>query len=480
MKIKLLPLILLSLAVSNVFGQQAITKKHKQDAMASSGIAKKNLEILKSILPSPMEVKQKKTRAGSRLIAQSSSDYVPSVPPMYEPSDTGHYYYKSNYGYDPTPELFEQDYSTIAFYNNRKNYYDSSLYWIYDGGSSSYLLSDSTTCGFGLNHKIQNERVTYMLSPYYSNMTFTYDVNERLISDIDTSFDGTDTTIQKTVYTYNTAGKLIYAKIDTFNHALSSWVPMSADSVFYDVNSNLSKAIIYEYDLVNSIWVNNMLLDFTYSVSNQLTQVITQFWAGSWTNTSKSAYLYNGSNQLVSATDSYWDMGSWINSEKDSFQYSAGPYPSIETVQLWDNMSLVWTNNSKMEYTYNSLNQVVLTESYFWNPAPTSSWANSTKTIYYYENFTPASIQDASISNGRMKVYPVPANELLHIDAQWDDMQTSVTTISDITGKVLVRVNAPSTKHLKQQIDMSMLPAGMYILSVNGEQGVLTQKIIKE
>ncbi|GBL35425.1 hypothetical protein EMGBS15_10200 [Filimonas sp.] len=470
-------LLIMALTVGHATGQ---TLNHRHKTKTDALISLRQNKLFNQLLVL-QPVEHKKMRGGSRLIAQAGNDYIPSVPPVYEPSDSTHYYYKSNYGYDPTSDFFSLDISAASFYDYQQNYFDSSLYWIY-AGAGNYTLSDSTVCSFSTNHHIKTENKSSLLSNNFSSSSYTYDANDRRVSQLDSSIYGVDTTKDLSTFFYDASGKLIYGELKFWDTASLTWIPEMADSIFYDINSNLSKIIIYQYDTLNAVWFKYLSYSFSYSGTNQLTQTLVQAWdtmSQIWINNFKTDYVSNGTNQVISTTGSYWDAASWIYQNQDSFQYSSGPYPAIKTSKYWDAMASLWINSEKYEFNYNAFNQFSSYETSFWD-GMSSTWHLSTNNLFYYEAFTPQEIDESELFSNKLLVYPVPVANKVVVETEWDEIQPCVITLCDMTGNVLLSIDLPSSKRLKKDIDLSSLPSGSYILSVKGEKNNSVQKIIKQ
>jgi len=480
MKIKLLPVLILLLSANYGFAQSTSTHAKLQAYTSLSSREKNKLKINTMLVPS-IHIEAKKLRGGSRLIAQTRSTFVSPAPILYELSDTTHYYFKSNYGYDVTPEIFEGDFSTNYFYNKMQNYYDSSLYWYYDPGVGSLLLTDSITCEFTTNHKLSNRKDIYITFPVYLTNSHTYNSNELRTSELDSMVINTDTTVQRSSYTYNASNKLIYLKAEEWDTLNNVWNPIFADSFFY-TGSNMSLVKGFTYDVVMASWIKSELYTLTYDVSNNLTAVLTQIWeplSSAWIDDRKSDYLFNGSNQLLSSLNTNWDGSVWTPEYKDSFQYASGPYPSERIYQEWDPGTSVLVNLQKNLYLFNSLNQITEDNSFMWNTL-SSGWDNGDKFNYYYENYTPQGLTETNAISGNLTLYPVPVGDVLHVHANWNESQSSTLTMTDMTGKIVCSIKCPASKQATQKIDVTSFKPGIYTITMKGAQGMMTQKFTKK
>lgn len=78
---------------------------------------------------------------------------------------------------------------------------------------------------------------------------------------------------------------------------------------------------------------------------------------------------------------------------------------------------------------------------------------------------------------GKISVYPNPVKDFLMIDFKSDQRENANYQVFDTTGKLILKGDL---KNIKNEIDASTLPVGMYILSISNENETLkTYKIIK-
>lgn len=92
--------------------------------------------------------------------------------------------------------------------------------------------------------------------------------------------------------------------------------------------------------------------------------------------------------------------------------------------------------------------------------------------IVWFENMHPLSINENQIIG--VSVYPNPVRNNLYIDA-YDSSTIESIYIFDVSGKKLIENNGETT-----QLDLSHFRKGIYLLEVKTENGVFTEKLIKE
>lgn len=97
----------------------------------------------------------------------------------------------------------------------------------------------------------------------------------------------------------------------------------------------------------------------------------------------------------------------------------------------------------------------------------------TTITTIIYTNQFPASVNEIA-NNGDVKVYPVPANEVLNISV--DNHEVNSIELIDIVGKSIAVVQGTTGKN-NYTINTSAIPTGMYIIRINTNDGMITRKV---
>ena len=76
-----------------------------------------------------------------------------------------------------------------------------------------------------------------------------------------------------------------------------------------------------------------------------------------------------------------------------------------------------------------------------------------------------------------VKVWPVPANEMLHINySEFNNGRNLNLQLINVNGVVVQNVEMNSTSH--KDLDVSNIPTGVYLLRMIKSEGTLTKKIV--
>ncbi|MEN9394505.1 MAG: hypothetical protein RL362_726, partial [Bacteroidota bacterium] len=76
-----------------------------------------------------------------------------------------------------------------------------------------------------------------------------------------------------------------------------------------------------------------------------------------------------------------------------------------------------------------------------------------------------------------MVVYPNPAGEVLNVQLPLNGQVYSTAQVLDLSGRVVMTQAINGMSNI--QINTSVLPAGMYVIQVRGEGGVMNQEFLK-
>src|SRR6185312_13255314 len=185
-----------------------------------------------------------------------------------------------------------------------------------------------------------------------------------------------------------------------------------------------------------SSWINLAKTTYTYNASDDPEIVLTQYWIKStWQNFRQDLQSFNSTHDDTDMLFQSWDTTKsfWYNADEHKITYDANH-------DYLTYIPIIWTNASsyiylpRYSYTYNS-NYQILTETEdewnilggYWNPAD-----KDFQNRYYYDSgiYYDTSTMVNNINNGgTIKVYPIPANDIMNIDLNWDTPQSAVATI---------------------------------------------------
>lgn len=298
----------------------------------------------------------------------------------------------------------------------------------------------------------------------------TYDSADKLLT---TKYYQADTLANEDRYTYDTAYNLIRFVNNTDDYTYD-----------YDTANKLIKA--QHIDLSRNVTLTN---EYTYDTLGLLIKDTAYYSAGSSTctyytydtfqnRTKETRYeylanstspidtyllyhIYNQASQLVTDSSLY--------TARTSGAYDLIRYTYYPDGKLYEAIGA----NSTTFYTYTSFGYYNSIGIYH-----LSTPINGAK--FHYEHYWPADVASAVKNEADLKVYPVPANSLLHVEASFQEGGKLQGSVTDMQGRVVYHWNDDATKHYKKQIYLNHLPSGIYMLQIYTDNEVATKQFIKQ
>jgi hypothetical protein len=312
----------------------------------------------------------------------------------------------------------------------------------------------------------------------------------------------------KTMRTYNTQGRATEAIFHSWNTNMVQWDISDREQTTYDANNQIT-SITY------SSWQNNTwepMDRIVFSNPNGVASgVLVQVYdGGTWTDDSRANnvtwhVLYD---TPASYTMEIYDNSTWMNDEKYSSVYDANG-GHVGLYQSWNSMTNTWVNSFRETETIDVNQNFNGWRNEAWNPS-NNTWNNMseeqevlsytgmdvTQRIFrdsynltntltdtrkeVYSNFQTFAVSGLKnlLPEAAVTVFPNPATDLLHITFPQNNGTAFKATLTDITGKTCL---APAIKNTEtNQVDISTLPKGVYLLKLQSDKGTAVKRIVKQ
>lgn len=414
---------------------------------------------------------QKKTRGGSRLIANANYD-ITSGSAVISDSTKYNYIVSNGYGYDETPSLFEFDFFNSQFYDDQKNNFDSAIAYI-DDGTGNLVQAATNSNLFNTTHQLTQNEISALTFGFFQKSNIAYNTSGKKYEIIDTLyFSGFGSMESKTVYSFNANNKVNVIDVFEKDSATQTWIQNEKDSLFYDLNNNITSIMVYT--VTGTTLEKYYRSTFTYTATNKFLSEKDELWNGtSWDDDGKYDYTYNASNQLIAITGLTWNGTSYDNDSKTTYVYGTATYPTSMTNSTWNGTS--WDDDDRDVYTYNSSNQV-LTDNYStWSG---TTWVPSTNGIYYYEIFAPQAVSNTNL-DATVSMYPNPVENILNLNIQLNQEDNISIAVVDINGKVVYQSSSLKGKNISTTINTTSFAKGIYLVQIKGNNGETISKFVK-
>ncbi len=335
---------------------------------------------------------------------------------------------------------------------NLQYYWENSAWLLYSGYKTSYTYA--------------NDKVTEIVYQTYNMGTW----------------EQTD----KEVYNYNTLGNL--AEIIEYEREGNTWEVDEKIVVGYNQGSNQPISFTYQ-EWENNAWVNTERdidlvwhdfnnVDLTDFEEWNLSGYTYQEWVnGAWVNVDRETTTYQANGSFV-LLDQDWENGAWVNDGRTTVTYDDKGYFTLDQEEEWQDGNWVITYGMKATNTYNTSNDLTEVIYQTWSAEPGSGSGGSYKNDYrfVYTNFQNVLSSREELSPLAALVYPNPTVDDLNVKLEKAAIAT--VKVMSLSGQTLL--NTTLTKALEgEQISLSTLPAGTYILQIQSRSGVRTQKIVK-
>jgi hypothetical protein len=369
--------------------------------------------------------------------------------------------------------------STDISYDHNKQHYDSTLRtWNYNKADwYNYFLTPVRVASRTLN-------------TFNSNMqpiTTVYEVSNS---------SGTFAPEQRTTYTYNTDGLISSTRWE--RNLQSGPLQDSKTTTTYDANKRKELEVWeywdgtafkesskreFQYNTAGQVeaihvfnkqggnWMIVSRTTYTYNGGKMVEYLSEQNTAGVWNPTTLVLYTYNANGDLATYEQRTWQSGTWQNNLKWVYEYNKQNWLTGYIYQTW---SLgAYTNVTKTAYEYNAYGQEVVKTDSTWNSTSQKfEWGmNNKKTLYYYKD-VPGSVGHTASTN-TLKIYPVPAGDVINISRTRGGQAATVSLI-DMSGRVVKTAMADAPV---STMNVSDLPAGQYIITVQDERSVTSQQV---
>lgn len=306
----------------------------------------------------------------------------------------------------------------------------------------------------------------------------------------------------KFTYAYDASYNLISTTI--FNWDAGSWQNSAQIVNTFDSSNNLLNTTILNWDVIQWDSVNQFI--YSYDSNNNVIGEIDYYYSGGWQEQYKYVSLYDGANLKTQTTQQYKNGTNWKNSWKDTLVYDVtNNLLSLERKDWKQSDQDFILTDSKIEYSYNSENQLILRTDYngdgasSYTPAisytyeydaggnntsilqqlydiGSSSFVNFEQFTYYYTDMLTGI---TSIPNNAyvVKLFPNPASDLIQLSMSAEHPSDARLEILDADGRLLHKQQllfSRGDNFIK--LNMSEYSRGIYFIrlvnAVNGAQSI--------
>lgn len=292
---------------------------------------------------------------------------------------------------------------------------------------------------------------------------------------------------ERYIYTYDNSGKMHSSLLQLWYGTL--WTNDMNSVLNYDNNNNIVQmnsptyTIDFVYDQNNNLvliedkvlsqgggWTNNERKRYKYNGTEVSEYVLEKWVNGSWVNISKWEYAHDAQFNVILATEYTWSVGGWLQTiqEENVYDPDGNLLKSIE--KTWNAATGTFVNNKMEERVYNNSDLPIMVTTWSWDGQNWMHSSNDIQVRYYYEIYFPASV-NAITTLADIKVFPVPATDIINVALQVDKPLDVAVSLTDVTGKLVYTEEVRYTGGYTHAIPVRHLGTGNYALHISG-QGV--------
>ena len=349
--------------------------------------------------------------------------------------------------------------------------YDNAMEWTYNTTTTSwdneYKLAQTFDANNNITDRVQMNWNTVTSSWVNSDHDiYTYDGMNNMLTDISQNWNTVTSSwdnSQKNINTYDANNNQITQVMQNWNTVTSTWDNSTKYLNTYNAANKMTQQIVQSWNTGTSSWDNGQRYTYTYDANNNMLTSLNAYWntgTSSWDNGSLVTYTYGASNEMLTEIDQNWNTGtsSWDNTKKKTYSNFSGINPQMEIDQNWNTGTSSWDNTKRYQNTYNTYGQylTIVVDSWniggFWQAAN-----NDVSDNLHYETYA-TDVKSLTAKGGEANIYPVPANNLLNIDLNWNEPQAFTVSIIDLQGRISHTWNVAATSNYHTAIDVSQMP----------------------
>jgi hypothetical protein len=379
----------------------------------------------------------------------------------------------------------------LAYYEHRgidwELVYNNTLTYTATGQVKSEIFRDSTgenTKRHSHNYDSQGNITEFLIDEWLNNEwvldygrrnQFTYNTAGFITELFSQSFgEGAWKNSYKLIYTYDDANRVTEAVYYDWNS--SDWqTDYRLIYAYASTNALPDTVVIQEWE--NNAYVNNdRFIDIVWNNAEELESFISQEWINNaWENVLKSNSTYDALGGRVTILQE-WVNNTWLNEFRDSITNDEHGNEVAKKTEHWTNNAWVFSSESQYNLTYSETGDLTERIRRYWRDDE-EGWVNSYREVY--SNFLRVTTSlPVAIAKMTVHVYPNPVTDVLHLNT--DVTESTLLQLTDITGKVVYTKTLLARSAAVQEINLSALPAGMYVLSLRNNKTSHTSKILKQ
>ena len=329
---------------------------------------------------------------------------------------------------------------------------------LYSKSSGTWQLSEVDTTLYD-NKGLETRNVNYYLNSGSlqlvggSKYILTYDGSGNMTKRVEVDFNSSTNTWAN------------YEEIDIISNADGSWKTYTQADWNGTGFVNTQRVDSFTWNK----WGGNPYANGVGFKASQPSKFVNESWNGSaWVDSSHTNITYdaNGGTDQISQV---LTGGKWVNSERDIQTLDSKGNGTSYVYETWDGTKWVLNSEDKSTYTYDA-NGNIMQIIYQYYDQSISGYRNTEKIVYgEFETITGISAEKQS--GLAVNIYPNPASDNLHLQANTNAKGNVAVMIFNIQGQMVMQSRYTS-EELSAGLNLSIqgLHSGIYILHIVSDQ----------
>jgi len=269
----------------------------------------------------------------------------------------------------------------------------------------------------------------------------------------------------KTEYTYDAQARMTQALQS--NWTGSAWELVAKDVFKYNAQGKNDTVLNYNIDAGGNAALFSGYYNVFSGTGQHLQRVEFNVSIGGTRDAhTKYTRSYNGNDEIGMLNEAYLNSA-WLAVDKSTYSYDAAHQRTGSVTELWNGTS--WEPGEEMAYKWV-------------NGRIDSMISEFMPGVYlhgklYYESFT-TGVTPRELPGASVNLYPNPARNQVTLDVQLPRAEQVTVSLYNVTGARMLSMTASNAQqNLRERIDLSMLPAGMYQLQVATPSGAVSRTV---
>lgn len=382
----------------------------------------------------------------------------------------------------------------------------TNLYYLWDNSISSWSNKSKSVYtydekgnlisvdSFGWNDNIDNWLLTEKVTHKYNTQSLPIELCSHRLDTISFNWIGT----RRESYAWDAMGRKTELIKFTWDTLVSGWTELYREHYSYN-GDNISEILAFKW---SEEWNNWLFYSLFQNIEESGRQERLYFYwnknSKKWIGSEKVVGIYENQVNLVDLIFYHWDTliedwvpylkgekkfnhnnkiienillkyypfsGEWIPEEKSIYNYNEFEL-TLEKI-YFRYFGEEWNPDSRSTYTYDAQNKKNEELAFKWDIL-NEQWRKTQKIKYFYSDNILLQSENAVIDH-QVVLYPNPTKNTVYIK----NFVVGRADLFNATGNIVL------TAFPSEQIDISHLSPGMYLLRVETTEGVETHKLVK-